>query len=101
MEQHGTDNSIYHAYPMATWYRNGKKYCETPQSATLGFYCPDCGMMAGIFPYTRPVGFIGKFDEDIDDEKDILPLKKCPECGAEIDIDYPRCPKCGHLYEAI
>ncbi len=101
MEQHSTDNGIYHAYPVAAWYENGEKYCETPQNSTLGFYCADCGMMAGIFQYTKPVGFIGRFNKDFDDNIDVLPVKVCPECSAEIDMDYPRCPNCGYIYESI
>lgn len=23
----------------------------------------------------------------------------CPECGEKHDVDYPRCPYCGHRYE--
>lgn len=99
IEQCNMGNSL--SYPMATWHRNGVKYCETPQSSTLGFYCADCGMMAGIFQYTKPVNFIGRFGASLDDKIDVLPVKKCPECSAEIDIDYPRCPNCGYIYEAI
>ena len=42
-----------------------------------------------------------EFNKDIDENIDILPKKICNECGAEIDLDYPRCPFCGHIYEAI
>ncbi|MDE6671362.1 MAG: zinc ribbon domain-containing protein [Ruminococcus sp.] len=101
MELHSVNDGIYYSYPMATWYKDGKKYCETPQNKTLGFYCADCGVLVGAFEYTKPVNFIGRFDEDIDDKIDVLPVKRCLQCGAEIDIDYPRCPKCGYLYEAI
>ena len=27
-----------------------------------------------------------------------LPQKKCPECGAVHDFDYPKCPNCKHVY---
>lgn len=101
MEQHSTGNDIYYAYPMAAWYKDGKKYCETPQNKTLGFYCADCGVLVGAFQYTKPVNFIGRFDEDIDDKIDVLPVKRCPRCNAEIDIDYPRCPNCNYIYESI
>ena len=101
MEQHSTDNGIYHSYPMATWFENGTKYCETPQDSTLGYYCTDCGMLIGVFPYTRPVNFIGKFNQNLNENIDILPTKICPECNREIDIDYPRCPYCGFIFEAI
>ncbi len=28
-----------------------------------------------------------------------LPLKRCPSCGAEQEIDYLKCPNCKHSYE--
>lgn len=96
MEQHSVDKGIYYAYPMAAWYKNGVKYCETPQDKTLGFYCSECGLMVGVFGATRPTNFIGRFSQDLDDDIDVLPKKTCPECGKEIDEDYPRCPICGY-----
>ena len=29
-----------------------------------------------------------------------LPQKECPQCGKHHDFDYPRCPHCGHDYQA-
>lgn len=29
-----------------------------------------------------------------------LPQKECPQCGKHHDFDYPRCPYCGHDYQA-
>lgn len=29
-----------------------------------------------------------------------LPQKICPECGTSHDFDYPKCPHCGHDYQA-
>ena len=29
-----------------------------------------------------------------------LPQKECPACGKHHDFDYPRCPFCGHDYQA-
>ena len=29
-----------------------------------------------------------------------LPQKECPECGKRHDFAYPRCPYCGHDYQA-
>ena len=29
-----------------------------------------------------------------------LPQKQCPQCGKGHDFDYPRCPYCGHDYQA-
>ena len=100
MEQHSIDKGINYAYPMAAWYKDGTKYCETPQDSTLGYYCPDCGLLVGVFTTTRPTGgFVGKFAADLDENVDILPSKICPDCGMEMDIDYPRCPTCGYVFE--
>lgn len=33
-------------------------------------------------------------------QSDDLPQKECPECGKMHDFDYPRCPHCGHDYQA-
>jgi hypothetical protein len=101
MEQHSTDKGIYYAYPMAAWYQDGVKYCETPQRSAFGFYCPDCGVLAGVFRYTKPVNFFGTFNADLDDTVDVLPQKQCPECEQRFDIDYPRCPYCGYVFESI
>lgn len=29
-----------------------------------------------------------------------LPQKTCPECGKQHDFDFPKCPHCGHDYQA-
>ena len=29
-----------------------------------------------------------------------LPQKQCPSCGTSHDFDYPKCPNCGHDYQA-
>ncbi len=101
MEVRSADSGIYHTYPVAAWYMDGEKYCETNQDSTVGYYCPDCGLMAGVFLSTRPVGFLGRFNKDLDDNIDKLPVKVCPFCEKEIDIDYPRCPHCGFVFEII
>lgn len=31
---------------------------------------------------------------------DDLPQKECPACGKKHDFDYPKCPYCGHDYQA-
>ncbi|MBQ3885047.1 MAG: zinc ribbon domain-containing protein [Ruminococcus sp.] len=98
MEQHSTDKGIYRAYPVAAFYKNNVQYCETPLDRTTGFYCPECGAMTGIFRFTKPVNFAGSFNKDLDDDIDRLPLKSCPVCGFDMDIDYPRCPKCGLVF---
>ncbi|HRR76256.1 MAG TPA: zinc ribbon domain-containing protein [Ruminococcus sp.] len=101
IEIHSTDKGIYKSYPVSVFYQGDKQLCETPLDRTLGFYCPECGAMAGIFRYTKPVNFAGSFNADLDDKVDVLPRKKCPECGCEMDIDYPRCPECGFEFFSI
>lgn len=88
-------------YPVATFYSDGEKLCECPIDSTIGYYCPECGMMIGVFPVTHPKGFAGRFNADLDDKVDSLPKKICPDCGTEIDMDYPKCPVCGFIYETI
>lgn len=95
LEHRSTDMGVYRSYPVAAWYENGEKVAETAIDNTLGYYCPECGAMVGIFPYTKPVGFAGRYKADLDDKIDKLPVKICPDCGKELDIDYPRCPNCG------
>ena len=99
MEQHSVDDGIYYAYPMAAWYKDDVKYCETPQNSTLGYYCSECGLLVGVFPFTKPKGFVGRFNADFDEKIDILPKKICPECQEKLDIDYPRCTNCGFIFE--
>ncbi len=88
-------------YPVSTFYDGDQMLCEVPVDTTLGYYCSECGMLIGVFPVTHPTGFAGKFNQDIDDNIDILPKKVCPECGENIDLDFPKCPFCGHIFEAI
>ncbi|MCM1362937.1 MAG: zinc ribbon domain-containing protein [Clostridiales bacterium] len=99
MEQRSVDKGFYRAYPVAAFYQDGVKLCETPLDKTLGFYCTECGTLAGFFRYTKPVNFAGRFKADLDMSIDKLPTKKCPECDTEMDIDYPRCPDCGFIFE--
>ncbi len=95
LEQRSIDKGIYRSYPVAAWYKDNEKIAETALDRTLGFYCPECGAVAGIFMSTKPVGFVGRFNADLDDRIDQLPVKKCPDCGKVLEIDYPRCPECG------
>ena len=88
-------------YPVSTFYENDTMICEVPVDTTIGYYCTECGMLIGVCPLTHPTGFAGEFNKDIDESIDVLPKKICIECGAEIDLDYPRCPFCGHIYEEI
>jgi rubredoxin len=101
MEMRSIDVLASHSYPVAAWYENGEKICETSLDSTLGFYCPECGTMTGIFRYTKPVGFTGRFKSDLNDDIDKLLKKSCPDCGRSLDIDYPRCPECGYIFETL
>ena len=101
MDQRSIDSGIYRAYPVAAWYEDGEKICETPINRTLGFYCAECGAMVGIFTHTKPIGFAGRYNADLDENIYHLPYKIFPECGVKMDIDYPRCPECGLVFEAI
>ncbi|MBQ1519330.1 MAG: zinc ribbon domain-containing protein [Ruminococcus sp.] len=88
-------------YPVAVFYKDNEMICEADGESTLGYYCPECGLLIGVFPLTHPTGFAGKYHQDLDDKVDKLPKKSCPECGSEIDVDYPKCPVCGYIYEKI
>ncbi len=88
-------------YPVAAFYNGEKKLCEAAGESTLGYYCAECGLLVGIFPLTYPIGFAGRFDQELNDEIDVLPKKRCPECGSEIDVDYPKCPFCDYIFEQI
>ena len=85
-------------YPVAVFYKDKEMICEAEGENTLGYYCPECGMLVGVFPLTHPTGFVGKYGHDLDDNVDKLPMKHCPECGSDIDIDYPKCPVCGYQF---
>lgn len=98
MEKDGVGRKGAFIYPVAAFYNGKEKICEAVGESTLGYYCAECGLLIGVFPITYPVGFIGKYDKNLDDNIDVLPKKNCPECGAEIDIDYPRCPVCNYDY---
>lgn len=88
-------------YACAAWYKDDEKYCVSESDTTLGYYCPECGMLIGVFSRTYPVNFIGRYNQKLDDKIDILPKKICPECGTQMDIDYPRCSICGFVFETI
>lgn len=47
------------------------------------FSCPKCGKIE-LF--------------QAEDSADELPQKQCPGCGAVIDFDYGRCPRCRHEF---
>ena len=47
------------------------------------YACPDCGKVEFFQP---------------EDSSDTLPQKECPSCGAVIDFDYGRCPRCKYEF---
>ena len=56
-------------------------------SMELDFYaCSECGKVEFFMT------------EDEPDVRDTLPQKRCPRCGKQHDIDYPRCPVCRYDY---
>ena len=95
---HGVGAMSSYAYPTISWYEGDNLVAETDKSETTGFFCQDCGIVAGVFFRVRQVGFTKDYDYDIDDSIDKLPKKSCPECNTELDIDYPRCPECGYVF---
>ncbi len=48
--------------------------------------------LAGLF---MPAG---GFKSEVPSED--LPQQTCPACGKSHDFDYPKCPHCGHDYQA-
>lgn len=56
-------------------------------------------ILCSIKKFTNKIGESIGIDSDksIADE---LPKVICPVCGTEHDMDYPRCPKCKHKYDA-
>ena len=95
---HGIATISGYAYPKAEWYDGDNLVCETDVNETMGFYCDGCGVMLGVFFRNRQVGFTSEYSQDLDDRVDHLPKKECPDCGAELDIDFPRCPECGFIF---
>lgn len=55
MEQRSVDKGYYRAYPVAAFYQENVKLCETPLDKTLGFYCAECGMLAGFSGIQNPL----------------------------------------------
>ncbi len=91
-------HSTGYAYSTVSWYEGDNLVSESETTDTTGFFCQDCGITIGVFFNSRQVGFTSDYNQNLDDEVDKLPAKLCPECGSEIDIDYPRCPECGYIF---
>lgn len=66
-----------------------------------GWYCAECGRFDLSFSIKKYGVFEDGFDMSYDEEIDTLPQKNCPECGENIDIDYPKCPECGYDFVKI
>lgn len=69
-----------------------------PVKKQEGFYCPECGEFVLSFRLRNNLLFEEGYDMDYNDEIDALPQKSCPECGAEVDFDYHKCPECGYKF---
>lgn len=52
------------------------------------YRCPDCGKVE-FFSFES-------FDED--ESEDQIAKVACPRCKQMHDMDYPKCPHCGHDY---
>ncbi len=91
-------HSAGYAYSSVAWYEGDNLVCESNAEETTGFFCQDCGIILGVFFRGRQVGFTSDYSQDLDDDIDVMPKKICPECGEELDIDYPRCPECGFVF---
>ena len=89
--------------PKAEFYVNNYRIDRCTVSCQEGWYCGNCGIFTVEFDVRKQTdsmplyenGFDSNFDENIDDISDMV----CPSCGASIDIDYPRCPECGCIFD--
>ena len=54
------------------------------------YICPKCGKLEFF-----SANYEGDPDRYRDEE---LPGKQCPDCGLNIDFDYPKCPCCGYVF---
>ncbi len=53
------------------------------------YYCPKC----------HKIEFFAGENPTIDaEDEDRIAQKTCPACKREHDMDYPKCPYCGHDY---
>ena len=53
------------------------------------YVCPTCGKLEFFVA-----------EEVFEEEEDRIAQIKCPQCGHEHDIDYPKCPFCKFDYNA-
>ena len=53
-------------YPVAVFYKDNEMICEAEGETTIGYYCPECGLLVGVFPLTHPTGFVGKYRQELD-----------------------------------
>ena len=70
-----------------------------------GWYCGRCGIFTVEFDVREQNNAMPLYenglDSDFNEEIDDIPDKSCPDCGASTDIDYPRCPECGYIFDKI
>lgn len=68
-----------------------------------GWYCGKCGIFTLEFDVRKQNNAMPLYenglDSDFNEEIDDIPDKICPHCSASIDIDYPRCPECGCVFD--
>lgn len=83
-------------HTIAAFCINNNVICENTDNEVQGWYCPSCEKFIAVFDAETQYGFEEGFDMDLDEEIDSLPQKCCPNCGEDIDIDYPKCPECGY-----
>lgn len=62
-----------------------------------GFHliCWMIGIPVFLVGLVMPTGKMKPLKQD-----ESLPQKQCPSCGISHDFDYPKCPHCGHDYQA-
>jgi len=53
------------------------------------YSCPGCGKIEFF-----------QMEDDTAPAEDTIAQVRCPRCGRLHDMDYPKCPSCGHNYHA-
>jgi len=87
-------------------------HCNTPmkyltnesiQLGKTGWFLGDLpNLVAGALEvdiYICPICKRLEFFASNDTPDDKFPQRTCPNCGTVHDFDYPKCPKCKHIYD--